>query len=241
MMAVAYEWHNYGKSTIGNRTDIERVPIDRLQGFYKKYYRPDNAMLVVAGKFDEKKALALIAKYFGPLKNPKGKLDATYTEEPTQDGEREVILRRVGDVGVVGVIYHIPAGAHPDYPACEMLNSVLVSEPSGRLYKALVPTKKAASVSGSTFGLHDPGVIEISAEVDPKLSLDDVRTTTIETLEGLAKNKVTAEEVERAKTRFKRNFDLQMAKSNRIGVTLSEWARPATGGCSSCTATGSPR
>jgi zinc protease len=223
MMAVAYEWHNYGKSTIGNRTDIERVPIDKLQAFYKKYYRPDNAMLVVAGKYDGPKALELIAKYFGPLKNPAGKLDDTYTEEPTQDGEREVTLRRVGDVGVVGVIYHVPAGPHPDFAAVEMLNSVLTSEPSGRLYKALVETKKASSVSGVAFGWHDPGVIEISAKVAPNLTADAIRATMVDTLERLSKDKVTAEEVDRAKARFKRNFDLQMAKSNSIGVTLSEW------------------
>src|SRR6516164_6428447 len=62
--AAAYDWHNYGKSTIGNRTDIERVPVDNLRAFYKKYYQPDNAVLVVAGKFDEKKALYYISKYF---------------------------------------------------------------------------------------------------------------------------------------------------------------------------------
>src|SRR5207302_10178451 len=70
MMAVAYEWHNYGKSTIGNRSDIERVPIDRLQAFYRKYYQPDNVMVIVAGKFDEKKALAYIGQHFGALKKP---------------------------------------------------------------------------------------------------------------------------------------------------------------------------
>ena len=113
MMAVAYEWHNYGKSTIGNRSDIERVPIERLQGFYRKHYRPDNALLVVAGRFDEKKALDLIARYFGALPRPESKLDTPYTEEPAQDGERIVTLRRVGDVGVVGVLYHIPAGRTP--------------------------------------------------------------------------------------------------------------------------------
>ena len=64
MMSAAYDWHNYGKSTIGNRTDIERVPIDNLQAFYKKYYQPDNCVLVVAGKFDAAKALELIEKYF---------------------------------------------------------------------------------------------------------------------------------------------------------------------------------
>ncbi len=63
--AAAYEWHNYGKSTIGNRSDIERVPIENLQAFYKKYYQPDNVVLIVAGKFEEAKALALVQKYLG--------------------------------------------------------------------------------------------------------------------------------------------------------------------------------
>src|SRR5262249_26872642 len=107
MMAVAYEWHNYGKSTIGNRSDIERGPIDRLQAFYRKHYRPDNALLVVAGRFDEKKALADISKYFGAIPRPGSKVETPYTEEPAQDGERVVRLRRVGDVGVVGVLYHV--------------------------------------------------------------------------------------------------------------------------------------
>src|SRR4051812_30931933 len=112
--SAAYEWHNYGKDTIGNRTDIERVPVDRLREFYRKYYRPDNVVLVLAGQFDEAKALGWVAKYFGPLKKPARPLEDTYTEEPPQDGEREVILRRVGTVGTVGAAYHVPAAAHPD-------------------------------------------------------------------------------------------------------------------------------
>src|SRR5580765_8088393 len=100
--AAAYDWHNYGKSTIGNRSDIERVPVDNLRAFYKKYYQPDNVVLIVAGKFEEAKALALVQKYFGPIPRPERKLVATYTEEPAQDGERSVILRRVGDVSMVG-------------------------------------------------------------------------------------------------------------------------------------------
>lgn len=107
--AVAYDWHNYGKPTIGNRSDIERVPIQNLQAFYKKYYQPDNVVLIVAGKFDEAKALAMITKSFGALPRPARKLEATWTEEPAQDGERLVTLRRVGDVSVIGVAYHIPA------------------------------------------------------------------------------------------------------------------------------------
>src|SRR4029079_13936585 len=86
MMAAAYEWHNYGKSTIGNRTDIERVPVNNLREFYRKFYQPDNCMVVVAGKFDEAKALILVQKYFGSIKKPTRQLPKTYTEEPPQDG-----------------------------------------------------------------------------------------------------------------------------------------------------------
>lgn len=224
MTAIAYEWHNYGKSTIGNRTDIERVPIDKLQAFYKKYYRPDNAMLVVAGKFDEKKALEFVAKYFGVLKNPKGSLDNTYTEEPPQDGEREVTLRRVGEVGVVGVIYHICAGAHDDFPAVEVLEQALTSAPSGRLYKALVETKLASSISGFAVGLHDPGTIEISATVSKGKTVQELREAMIATLEGLEKKPLTQEEIDRAKRQLLKARELLMANSNRIGITLSEWA-----------------
>jgi zinc protease len=224
MMAVAYEWHNYGKSTIGNRSDIERVPIDRLQAFYKKYYRPDNAMLTVAGRFDPDKALGFITKYFGRLRRPAQKIDPTYTDEPTQDGERRVVLRRAGKIGMVGVIYHIPAGSHPDFPAVEALNSILVSDVSGRLYKALVETKKATKVNGGALALHDPGVIEITAQVNPKDSLTAVRDTMVPLLEKLGKEKITAEEVGRAKRQFAAERDLLMRNSKKLCIELSEWA-----------------
>ena len=177
MASVAYEWHNYGKSTIGNRSDIERVPVDNLRAFYKKFYQPDNAMLVVAGKFDEKKALEYITKYFGALPKPDRKLPATYTEEPAQDGERSVTLRRVGDVGLVGLLYHVPAASHAEFPAVEILASILESEPSGRLYKALVESKMATRVSARPSASHDPGTIEIVASVNTKdpAALEKVR------------------------------------------------------------------
>ncbi len=224
MLSAAYAWHNYGKSTIGNRSDIERVPIDRLQAFYRKHYQPDNCMLVVAGKFDEAKALSYIAKYFGPLEKPARKLDATYTEEPPQDGERRVVLRRVGKIGVVGLVYHVPAGPHPDFAAMQVLSSVLASEPSGRLYKALIPTKKCTSVGGIAFSWHDPGVLEIIAQVDRDSSLESVRDAMTQVVENVARQKITQDEVERAKRELLAERDLLMTNSNRIGVVLSEWA-----------------
>ena len=98
VMAAAFEWHNYGQSTIGNQADIMRVPVDRLRKFYERFYQPDNAMLVVAGRFENAKALELIQRFFGTLPRPARELDRTYTEEPAQDGERTVTVRRVGDV-----------------------------------------------------------------------------------------------------------------------------------------------
>src|SRR3954469_25450642 len=114
VLSTAYLWHNYGKSTIGAKADLENVPIDRLQAFYRTWYQPDNAVLLIAGKFDEPKTLTLVNQTFGGIPRPKRALPATYTAEPTQDGERKVELRRTGDVQAVAVAYHVPAGAHPD-------------------------------------------------------------------------------------------------------------------------------
>lgn len=222
VMAAAYEWHNYGKSTIGNKTDIERVPIDSLQAFYKKYYRPDNAMLVVAGKFDEAEALRLVAKHFGPLKKPDDPLPKTYTEEPPQDGERLVTLRRVGTVGVAGAAYHIPAASHPDFAACAVLASVLSNDPAGRLYKALVETKKASSVYGFSFAWHDPSLLVVGAEADPART-EEVRDLMVGVLESLADKPVTGEEVERVKRQFKTSREQLVANSQQLAIELSNW------------------
>src|SRR5262249_13422623 len=73
--AADYEWHNYGKATIGNRSDIERVPVENLRAFYRKFYQPDNVVLVVAGKFDPARTLGLVEKHFGAIPRPERKLD----------------------------------------------------------------------------------------------------------------------------------------------------------------------
>jgi len=226
MAAVAYEWHNYGKSTIGNRSDIERVPVDNLRAFYKRFYQPDNAMLVVAGKFDERKALEYVNRYFGALPRPRRKLAATYTEEPPQDGQRVVTLRRVGDVGLVGLLYHVPSGAHPEFAAVQVLASILGSEPSGRLYKALVEAKKAASVSAQPEALHDPGTLEIMAEVNTKdlTTLEQVRDVMYSVIDDVIRSGVTQEEVDRARQKMLKERELASSDPNRVAVALSNWA-----------------
>ena len=224
MLSAAFEWHNYGKSTIGNRADIERVPVVNLKRFYKKFYQPDNAMLVVAGKFEPESALKLAAKYFGPMPKPERKLENTYTEEPAQDGERIVTLRRVGDVAVVGGVYHIPSGPHPEFAAVDVLESVLTQAPSGKLYKALVETKKAANVTGGAFALHDPGVLLLMAEVakgnDPQVVLGAM----LDAIDKVALDGVADDDVARAKQSLLKQRELQAADSAGLAVQLSEWA-----------------
>jgi len=222
--AAAYDWHNYGKPTIGNRTDIERVPVENLRAFYKKYYQPDNIVLIVAGKFDETKALALIEKYFGVIPRPERKLTPTYTEEPPQDGEHSVILRRVGDVSGVRVAWHIPAAAHKDSAALEVLAGVLRTQPSGRLYTALVETKKASSVSAFAGREHDPGLMMVAAEVAHGSTPEEVRDIILSTVEGISGKAITAEEVNRSRQQILKQRELAANNTAQIGIALSEWA-----------------
>ena len=223
VMATAYEWHNYGKDTIGARSDIENVPIDRLQAFYHKYYQPDNSVLIVAGKIDEAKTLDLINKKFGVIPKPTRELPKIYTIEPTQDGERQVNLRRVGDSQVVISGYHIPAGANPDFPAVSILGRILSDAPSGRLYKSLVESKKATSVFGFGQPNKEPGFFMFGAELDKTASIDAARDAMLATVETFANTPPTKEEVERFKASALKNIDLSFNDPNALALQLTNW------------------
>ncbi|MFN5625952.1 MAG: M16 family metallopeptidase, partial [Planctomyces sp.] len=220
VMAAAYEWHNYGQTTIGNRSDIERVPIENLQAFYRRYYQPDNVVLIVTGRFEESKALELLGKYLGSIPRPERRLDATYTEEPAQDGEREVILRRVGGVGAVVAAYHMPAASHEDWAALSILGSVLSETKVGRLDRALVETKIATSASGRSDSSHDPGLFTFSASpVEGRLN--ETRELLLKTIDELGSVEFSAEEVERAKLRAKRGSEQLMTSAAAMASALS--------------------
>jgi zinc protease len=223
VLSTAFLWHNYGKSTIGARSDVENVPIERLQAFYRHFYQPDNAVLVVAGKFDGPKALAMVHEYFAPIPKPDRPLRRTYTSEPTQDGERFVELKRVGEVQALNMAYHIPAGSHEEFAAVDMAAEILGDAPSGRLYKALVETKKATNVSFGTFQLRDPGVAMLSATIRKEQSVDEVRRIATDILDNLAKNPFTDEELARAKTQFNKQYDLLFNDTESVALYLTEW------------------
>lgn len=223
VMSTAYLWHNYGKSTIGSRADIERVPIENLRAFYQKYYQPDNAVLTIAGRFDPTKTLHWVNEFFGKIPRPERTLPQTYTVEPVQDGERHVTLRRVGDVQITAAGFHIPPGGHPDFAAVQVLADVLTNEPSGRLYKALVETGLASSVGSAAFSLKDPGYLYIAAEVLKDKSLDAATDSMLAVTEGFNSAPITDEEVERARNRFLKFFEQTYNNSDRVGRGLSEY------------------
>jgi zinc protease len=224
MQQLAYSWHNYGHSNIGSRSDIEQVPIDKLQAFYRTWYQPDNAVLIVAGRFDEKSALGLVAKYFGKIEKPKRKIPSFYTQEPTQDGERSVILRRVGDNPLVQSLYRVPAGSHPDYPAIDALTHILGEVPSGRLHRALVQKGLASSVWGAERGMFDPGFAYFGAALPKNSNIDTTRDLLVEIVEGVKKEKIQPAELERARTALLNDFEKTQLDTGSLVRALSEFA-----------------
>ena len=228
VLSTAYLWHNYGNSPIGARADIENLPIERLQAFYRKYYQPDNAVLVVAGRFDTERAVALVEEKFGPIPRPDrsgaNRLYETYTVEPTQDGERTVTLRRVGDVQLVEVIYHVPSGSHAHFAAVQVLVYLLGAQPAGRLYKNVVETGLAAETFTSTAAFKEPGMLLAGATVRREGDLGNAAEALLATLQGFADEPPTAEEVERVKRKLAAGFEKFLNDPDAIGGALGHWA-----------------
>jgi len=231
--ATAYLWHNYGKSTIGSKDDLEHVPVERPAAFYHKYYQPDNAVLVVTGKIDESRTLGFIDDTFGKIPRPTRKLDQTYTVEPPQDGERFVELRRVGQGQEVIVAYHGPAAGHPDSAALQVLAGIMNGAGGGgrggrgggggganegRLYKALVETKKAESANMGMRALHDPGLITATAALNKDQSLDEVKKIMEQTLEDVVNNPPSKAEVDRVTTGMLRNLENSLSDPQSIAT-----------------------
>ncbi len=229
LMSTGYRWHNYGKTTIGAKADLENVPIERLQAFYRKYYQPDNAVLVVAGKFDPAKTLPLIVRKFGAIPKPVRSLERgnllfpTYTRDPAQDGERTATIRRVADKQLVGAMYKVPALAHPDNAPVQVLAAVLSQSPGGRLYKALVETKLAARINGFTFDLREPGVVMAWADLRKDQSLDSARTAMLGALDAARGATFSAEEVERARNELVSGIERLLDNSEEVGFALTEY------------------
>lgn len=224
MQRLVFSWHNYGNTIIGARSDIEQVPIERLQAFYRTWYQPDNAVLIIGGRFDVQRALPMVVKHFGPIPRPARTLPALYTTEPTQDGDRSVTLRRVGDTPIVATMYRIPAGSHADYAAIDVLVHVLGNAPSGRLHRALVQKGLASSVWADENALHDPGYAHFGARLAKDAPIGPARDALIGIVEGLASEPIRPEEVERARTVQIKEYENVQSDTRSLVRWLSEFA-----------------
>ena len=172
MQGILFDWHAYGRNTIGARSDIENVPIENLQAFYHKWYQPDNAVLTVSGKFDETKVLTWITETFGKIPRPTRVLPAEWTVEPVADGPRYFEIRRPGESQLVAVGYRIPSAIAADNNAVETAVDVLSRAPRGRLYKALVETGMAGQVFGWTMSAKCPSFVMFGAMVKRATTLN---------------------------------------------------------------------
>lgn len=221
IQAVAFQWHNYGKSTIGARSDVEQVDIAQLQNFYRLYYQPDNAVLIVSGQFDEEATLSHIAKQFGALKKPNRVLPPEYTEEPVQDGARSVTVRRQGGSPIVAAQYHTPADADPQFTALSLGVSILGDTPSGLLYKNLVEKNLATSVFGYAAGLKQPGYALFMAELKEGMSQEQALDALNQSVEK-QHNNITQTDVDRIRNQWLSGWSQAYADSGALASALSE-------------------
>jgi len=221
-LATMYQWHNYGKNTIGARADVENVDIPRLQAFYRQYYQPDNATLIVAGKFEPAKVLAWVAQSFGKIKKPTRKLPVQYTLDPVQDGERSITLRRDGGVPLLLAGYHVPPAAHPDFAAIEVIDLIMGDTPAGRLHKRLTAKQLAAGTYAFAQGLAEPGFTLFGAQLSPGQDVDAARKEMLDTIESVAREPITEEELKRAQSQWAKSWEQAFTNPETVGVALSE-------------------
>jgi len=222
MQSIAYDWHSYGRSTIGNRSDIENVRIANLQAFYRTYYQPDNAVLLVAGKFDADATLAKIGRLFGAIPKPKRTLPAFWTVEPQQDGERSFAVRRQGDIQLVVLGYKVPSALHDDSDVMAFASSILGDVPTGRLHKQLVETGKASQVFSFGQTGYAPGLQMIGAVVKKGEPVEPVRAALTEAVESFAAKPPTDEEMARVRRLYENQMERSLNDPQQVGVALSE-------------------
>jgi zinc protease len=222
MQSLSYDWHAYGRPTIGNRSDIENVRIANLQAFYHTWYQPDNAVLLVAGKFDPVATLAAINRLFGAIAKPTRSLPVFWTVEPTQDGERTYAVRRQGDVQIVALGYKIPSGLHPDSDVLDFASSILGDVPTGRLHKLLVDSGLASEVFAIPQTAYAPGLQLFGAVVKKGAPIEPVRVALTEAVESFASHPPTPDEMERVRRTYLNDYERSLNDPQKVGVALSE-------------------
>ena len=217
--AIAFRVHPYHHEVIGDMADLTTMNRDDLHGHYRRHYVPNNAIIIGVGDFDQNEMLRQIEAQFGSL--PPGEPAAPITrQEPSQKGERRVVVQGPGDTAYLTAAYRAPNAAHPDYLPLVLLNAAFAggsslgmfgsggSNKSSRLYKALVNSELAASAYGSLTPTIDPFLYTINAVVQAGRSLAEVEAALDAELARLESTPITKEELAKALKRAKAEFVL---------------------------------
>jgi len=229
MQSVAYDWHSYSRAPIGNRSDIENVRIGNLQAFYRTYYQPDNAVMIIAGHFVPEQVLRWVNQSFGKLAKPKRALPEFWTAEPTQDGERQFFIRRSGDMQLVAVGYKIPSMLHADYNALTVAAAVLTNTPNGRLHKSLVESGLATQIDTFQLSGLAPGLQLIAARAKQGADIKAIKQALVAGIESFATTPPTEAELERFRQEQAnlyeqlQNDPQQLAVSMSDAIALGDW------------------
>ena len=220
---AAFTSHPYHWPVIGWRTDVEAVSgrRDVIYDYYRKHYMPNNAIVVMVGDFDTKKAVAIVQKQFGIY--PAGILDThNITPEPPQRGERRVTLKRPGTTGEVLVGYHVPETGQPDHYVLDVISQILSGGRSARLYQALVEKGIAQSASGNDSDNKDPYLMVFDGTPSAGVTNNAVETALEAEIAKLQTTPVTAGELARAITQTEATFiyqnDSVSGQANDLGA-----------------------
>ncbi|MGB9179797.1 MAG: pitrilysin family protein, partial [Pyrinomonadaceae bacterium] len=247
--ATAFREHPYHHPTIGWRSDVEGVPTLRLKAFYDTFYYPNNATAIIVGDFERENALSLVNKYFGAYPASKNPIPEVYTEEPPQQGERRLVIRRAGELALVQIAFHTPGvlgqmnvlssvelakraaspPAQNDIYPLVVLSAAMTNGVTSRLYQALVEKQLAVSVTSNADQHRDPGLFSIAATVRPGIEPKQVEDVILSELRRVAEQGLTGAEVDKAKQQilaqeaFKRDGTFNIAEQMSEAEAVADW------------------
>ncbi len=234
MNAAAFMAHPYHHPTIGWRSDIEKVSIEKLREFYDTFYWPNNATITVIGDFKPATALQLIRQNFGAITRSPKPIPQLYTEEPAQTGPRRVTVKRPGEVGVVQIAYKVPPALHPDHAPLEVLAAIFSEGKTSRLYRALINTNLAIGADASKGFFHDHTLFTFTAELAPTITHDQVEKTLLAEIAKVTKDGVEPAEVTRAINKmlaalaFGRDGSFAIAGQINESIAVGDWTNYLT-------------
>jgi len=207
LYATAYMVHPYHHPTIGWMTDVTNLERNDVTAFYKRYYSPNNAILVIVGDIDPSKLFPKIQQTFGKV--PKGfPVPVFHIEEPVQDGERRFEIKKEARLPFIFAGYHVPNFSDPDNYALAVLANILFSGKSSRMYRSLVYEKKLAlDVGGEYPNLStNPDLFYVYGVPQPGQSADELEKTMFQEIERIKSEPVSDQELQKAKNQIEAAF-----------------------------------